>query len=436
MRNFKNVDFIIRGDAEIPLLNLMDGLSKGAPGLSSVPNLTWRNGTKVIHNEQNYVADEADINKLSFSNFELMENFATYTKIHFDLFDYSGVLLNRYNTFFLCVGRGCSATCSFCGGSRLSHKIISARTKPVFRSAKNVLATTKDAARAGIDCIYVSFDPEPKRNYYLELFRLIRIHKIDISLVFECWGLPTVKFIEEFKKTFGRGKYSKIVLSPETACERLRKLNKGFFYTNTRLLSVLGHLKKRKIFTDVYFTYPLPCALPADIESTLRFIELIKQRFGCYSSVCVQGLELDPASAMFIYPERYNIVKKVKSFSGYCDNKIKRKFIINGLEEKRLRRIYRKLANAGRPDKLLYWGWTQFSLKRYGEVIKAITKAIDEYRDIGLYLLLAACYEENQENNMALKTYKEALKVFSGERSISIRLAKLYLKLQYYKDKQ
>ena len=53
-----------------------------------------------------------------------------------------------------------------------------------------------------------------------------------------------------FKKTFGKGKYSKLTISPETGSERLRKLNKGFFYKNKvyslYVVSVL-HIKTSSI---------------------------------------------------------------------------------------------------------------------------------------------------------------------------------------------
>lgn len=428
MKKFKNVDFVIRGDAEIPIVDLMREISKANPDFSSVPNLTWRKGNQVIHNEQNYVADEADINKLNFSNFKLMENFSTYVKTPLDLFSYSGVLLNKHNTFFLCVGRGCSVNCSFCGGSRLSHQIISARAKPVFRSTKNVLATIKDAVRAGIDCIYVSFDPQPKRNYYLELFRLIRIHKIDISLVFECWSLPTVKFIEEFKKTFGKGEYSKIVLSPETASERLRKLNKGFFYTNNELLNMLRYLKKSSIFTEIFFTYPLPYTTLKDVTATYNFIKLIKRLMGRCARILVRPFDLDPASPMFLYPVKYHIVKRAKHFSDYCNNKIKKKFISKDYGGQRLIAFYRKLSNMGAPDKLLYWGWTKFNLKQYRKVIKVLIKAIDKYRDAALYLLLGLCYQRIRRYEKAIEEFRKAKTMGRDEPQINSYLAYCYKK--------
>lgn len=78
MSHFKNIDFIIRGDGEIPLLKLVQELSKPRPHLAGVPNLTWRDGNKIIRNDHWYVATKKDIDNLSFTNFGLLEESELY----------------------------------------------------------------------------------------------------------------------------------------------------------------------------------------------------------------------------------------------------------------------------------------------------------------------------------------------------------------------
>jgi radical SAM superfamily enzyme YgiQ (UPF0313 family) len=319
MRRSKNVDFIIRGDAEVPLLGLMKEMSKRRPDFFSVPNLTWRNNGKIIHNEHRYVAGEADMDELDFSNFSLMKNFPLYSKTPVTLPRYSKDALNKYSTFYLCVGRGCPVNCVFCGGSRLSQRIINKRDKFVFRARENVLETIRDAVRAGTDLLYISFDPSPDRRYYMELFKSMRKEKIETSLAFECWSLPTHEFIDEFKKTFGKGIYSKIVLSPECASERLRKLNKGFFYTNSGLLDALQYLKEKRIFAEIYFSYPLPYETAEEVHSTGAFIELIKKKIGGHCAILAQDFGFDPASPIYTDPAKYNMTRKAGSFSDYCE---------------------------------------------------------------------------------------------------------------------
>src|SRR5512139_1049584 len=71
MRNFDEVDGIIRGEAEVPVLELANALLQGGENLFSVPNLTWRRRGRILINPLSYVASEKELNDLSFTNFPL-----------------------------------------------------------------------------------------------------------------------------------------------------------------------------------------------------------------------------------------------------------------------------------------------------------------------------------------------------------------------------
>lgn len=54
------VDFVLRGDStEEPMQKLMDALSSGK-ALDGIPNLTWRNGSKIIINPLSHVPEDLD----------------------------------------------------------------------------------------------------------------------------------------------------------------------------------------------------------------------------------------------------------------------------------------------------------------------------------------------------------------------------------------
>jgi radical SAM superfamily enzyme YgiQ (UPF0313 family) len=434
MREFQNVDFVVRGDAETPLLSLIRGISEEKTDFSSIPNLTWRNGNDVLHNKQGYVASEADINNLDFSNFNLMENFDTYSRVPLILYQYSKELLQPYSTFFLCVGRGCPVNCSFCGGSRVSQRIINGRDKVIFRSHESVIKTIKNIAQAGIGCLYVCFDPIPDKKYYIELFRLIRKNRIDISMTFECWSLPTLEFIDEFKKTFRKDKLSRIVLSPDTASERLRRLNTGFFYTNEGLLEVIRYLVSNEIYTDVYFSYPLPHGDRNEVKATKNLIELFKRELQSYGRVSVQDFDLDPVSPMYLCPARYGITKKAESFSDYCNSK-ERKFLPQGLDDKEFKSVYRRWLKTARKEMRLSKGRAFLTVKQYDEAIRNTNEVIKlAPEELSAYFLLGSCYEQTNRNEDALALYNKALKVFPDESVIYLRLAGAYSTLKHYEE--
>jgi hypothetical protein len=79
IRDYQCVDGVIRGDGEVPLLELVRKVKAGEKDLSGVPNLTWRNADgKVAYDGVTYCANEAMLNELRFANMDLLENYRTY----------------------------------------------------------------------------------------------------------------------------------------------------------------------------------------------------------------------------------------------------------------------------------------------------------------------------------------------------------------------
>lgn len=441
MKKFNNIDFIIRGDAEVPILRLIKKISENKSDFSAIPNLSWRANGRVIHNEHNYSASEAAINKLNFSNFKLMENFSVYSKAPADLLRYSKSLLKKYSTLFLCVGRGCPVNCSFCGGSSLSQKIINKRNNVIFRSQENVLQTIEDAIKAGIEQLYVCFDPYPDREYYIKLFRAIQRKKIRISMAFECWSLPDQKFIDEFSRTFGKGTYSKIVLSPETASEKLRQLHKGFFYTNSELLSALQYLKKKSIAAEIYFSYPLPRETLRDVNNTIHFIKLIKKKLGNGAKTLVRHFGFDPASPMSLCPAKYKITQQNKSFADYCNIKKSRNFLLQGLSKQRFQSLYKKWMVMNKANRLLFQSTSFFTLRYYKEAIRkarSIKKLDCKEIGINVHPLLGFSYEKIRQYRRAIEELKMAEKLNPLEPEINFSLSNCYRNIgqREYSDRE
>ncbi len=78
LEDFPCLDAVIQGDAEEPLLRLVEQITKHKRALHNVPNLTWRSDGKIIENEAFYCATEADLNALRFTNLALLKNYKTY----------------------------------------------------------------------------------------------------------------------------------------------------------------------------------------------------------------------------------------------------------------------------------------------------------------------------------------------------------------------
>jgi radical SAM superfamily enzyme YgiQ (UPF0313 family) len=314
------IDFIIRGDAEIPLLELMKILTKGKTDKAyrNVPNLLWRSDGKVITNDQSYSISQEILDELEFSHLSFVRHHEIYTKL-FDTFlneDKRDGLLKRIKKhrsyFLLNVGRGCSANCSYCGGSRVSQNIISKRKKVILKSHDSVMRDLINLKQYSIDTLYIAYDPIPGDDYYIELFDRIKKAGLTFNLLFESFAVPTKPFIDRVLTTFSED--SIIILSPESGSEKVRKSNKGFFYTNEKLIDILDYMHEKKIYGQIFFALGLPFESMEDANKTVDLIRLINKRYRKYFNIILSPIELDPGCPMWLDNDKYQITSKRKTF--------------------------------------------------------------------------------------------------------------------------
>ena len=311
------VDAIIRGEAEIPLLKLVEKLREKDRDLQDVPNLTWRRNGEIMENELSYVATEEDINRLRFTNIRLLKNHETYVNYVGHPFIWKKSFSKEQNfkklsigskTFPLAIGRGCPMSCTWCSGSAVSQKFITKRIKPIYRSIDKIIDSIKEALGYGYETMYVVFDPFPeKQEFFVDLFARIREEKIRCEMIFECHGLPTKTFIDAFHDTFPN-KESFLCISPETGSERLRKIHKHCFYTNNELLDCLSYLERMNLSTEIFFTYGIPGETPEDLKETIKLKNYIKKNFKNVRCIRVLSIEMEPGAPWHLDPEKYGII--------------------------------------------------------------------------------------------------------------------------------
>jgi radical SAM superfamily enzyme YgiQ (UPF0313 family) len=143
------VDFIIRGDAEKPLLELVQLLLREgdherlAQALRSMPNLSYRTGEGVVENLLGYTAETADLDDLDFVDLDFLDHHRQYLVHEYIVADLSlartALDKNPFRGRWLLTARGCKYHCSYCGGSKESHKLLAGRQGIVLRSPEKVL---------------------------------------------------------------------------------------------------------------------------------------------------------------------------------------------------------------------------------------------------------------------------------------------------------
>ncbi len=328
LHDFAMIDAVVRGDGEEPVLQLMKAL-RDDKGLDAIDNLTWRDGKEVKINEHCYIGDEEAISKLNFTNFSLLRNANTYIQYIGLPFFFAKSFTKEQNfrqftirspLLPMPIGRGCPFNCTWCGGSHIpQQQKISKRVGFVYRSHESVLQTIKEGMAAGYQTMHTATDPEPTtQEYFIELWREIRKAGIETNWMFECNGLPSDTFVEEFHKTFP-GPDSIIALSPECGNEELRLRHKGPGFTTKAFYEKMDTIDSMGISTEIFFSYGLPGENEDLLEDTISMRKEIMRRYKNVRGLRTLSIEMEPGAPWQIEPEKYGIVTNRKTFRDFYE---------------------------------------------------------------------------------------------------------------------
>jgi radical SAM superfamily enzyme YgiQ (UPF0313 family) len=167
LSSYDCVDFIIRGDAETPLLELVTHVCSDRE-YDAVPNLAFRRENVIRLNPLTYVADQEKLDSLSYTDFTFMKDYPVFVESFSRSTTIGGlsdatqrILLGWKKTYPVVLGRGCVHQCSFCGGSAPAQAAINNRKQVCARSVDSVLGSIVDIQRFGFDSIYFAEDPFP-----------------------------------------------------------------------------------------------------------------------------------------------------------------------------------------------------------------------------------------------------------------------------------
>jgi radical SAM superfamily enzyme YgiQ (UPF0313 family) len=312
LETFEQVDFIIKGDAEVPLLRLVKTIISEEKNFSEIPNLVWRLNDNLISNEQTYTVTPNIIDSLNFGDCRIIKHFEKY----YEYFS-SKCLFNECceKVFFYVCGRGCPVNCSYCGGSKISQQLINRRGKIIWISIPSIIREIRTSITQGFRNYWICFDPLPESNYYINLFESIKKEKLEIGMIFECWALPTKQFIEAFASTFNPER-SRIIVSPDTGSDEVRKKNKGYYYSNQDLIEILKHLNQRGVHVQLCFTAGLPFEKKGDIEKTVQLIKFIKKNFPKIA-IAAAPIASEPGAPWLLDKQRYGLKSSLNSFMDF-----------------------------------------------------------------------------------------------------------------------
>jgi radical SAM superfamily enzyme YgiQ (UPF0313 family) len=330
LSTYPQVDLIIRGDAEEPVVRLCqvireEKLKKSQfspnqpPGLfRTVQNLAWKEGNNEIRmNDISYVATAENLEKLDFAAIDLLRDWEKYVMLSRYYSNFK--CLNATPVFFLEVGRGCQYACTFCGGNCVAQERMNNRKHTVIRSVDSVLETMKKAMNFGYRMFFVCLEYEGSDEWHIQLLDRVREENLSISFGYGCWRLPSRPLIDAVASSCQQGV---IEISPETGSIELRKKNKDMrlYYSNRDLTDCLDYIsQKDNLKVQLYFGYFLASDTEETIMYTIEFAIDMLIRYHRIMEVEYSNFSTDPGSLLFFYPEKYNIDIKVKNFNDYME---------------------------------------------------------------------------------------------------------------------
>ncbi len=303
MKEWPQIDVIIKGDAEKPLRAL---IHSGFRNLLRVPNVVWRdkNGN-VNDNAITYCGSVDDIEEFSKIELKLLKNYEYYSGTYYLDVD-RNVLTTHEKRWYLNVGRGCSANCIYCGGGKEAFKVSSNRTNIALRSPEAVLQdmiTLKNEFK--FTDYYICFHPPSMKNsYYIKLFAMVR-REMKTSMIFEYYNnLMDDNFIRIYSKMFMMER-SRIDFSPTVFSENLRKYITPSAFRDSELEEIVKLMHNLGLKTCFYYSL-----FPQEKrESMLQGASVARRLIEKYPNltVIIMPIDIEPFSPWFADPDKYGI---------------------------------------------------------------------------------------------------------------------------------
>lgn len=328
VEKFPFIDAVVAGHAEGSAVRLVETLKEGGD-LGRIPGMIHRlSDGSVVDNGKGPHLDwwAPALDELVYGDLSMMRHPETYANTFGFPLAYGREYSRRENqsmltmarSFFpLFVGRGCPWMCTFCGGNRDTLRRVNGTNKLQWRDPDRVVDDVRRAREFGYKTMALCFDPTPQRDtYYVELFRKVAAAKLDVDFYFECWGLPTRRFVEEFRRAFPSPE-SYIAVSPDSGNDAVRRANKQPYYTSADLFETLTVFDEFEVKFDVFYTIALPGEVLETARDTQRQINQIADTFRNTRRLMTWSVQLEPGSPQFERPETFSMVTDRSCFEDF-----------------------------------------------------------------------------------------------------------------------
>ncbi|MDQ7784746.1 MAG: radical SAM protein [Desulfomonilaceae bacterium] len=245
---FPEVDLIVRGECEHTVVDVVKNLGNG-PVLGSIPGITYRNGSRIVHNPDTPLI--TDLDALESRDYGLLPSIESFGQ-------------TRAYPLPVEVGRGCPYGCVFCSLTSLL------RRKFRVRSPEHIIAETKEL-QSRYNAKYFNFlhdNMTVSRQWILDLCDVIERENMDIR-----WDGPSradsldADLIKRLAETGCSGLYFGI----ETGSQRMQKvIRKNLKFDG--LIDNIRRLTSSGIPFAASFIAGFPEETAEDLSDTIRLM--------------------------------------------------------------------------------------------------------------------------------------------------------------------
>ncbi len=326
--NLKGVDFVIKGEGELPFYNLLEAL-EGKGQLGDIKGLVYKEDNEIFDNPVGDLI--GDLDEIPFPDRQLLP-----------VEKYNSILGEGRIVTTMFTSRGCPFQCAFCDRPHLGKRFRA-------RSAKSVVDEVEECLSFGIQEILV----------YDDTFTVERQRTLDICDEIIKRGLKFIWDIrarvdtvdEEVLKKLKEAGCVRIHFGVEAGTEKILKvLNKGIQLDKVE--KVFKDAKKADIERLGYFMIGAPTETKEDINQTIKFAKKINPDY-----VHITILTPYPGTRIYQLALEQGVIKSDywREFARHPENGVTTKYWEKELNRKELfellNRFYKEFY--GRPGYIL-----------------------------------------------------------------------------------
>lgn len=252
-----NLDFMVIGEGEKTLCELINAISEGSDEFSKINGLAYRRNNDIfVTSARPFCNDLSEI----YSHID-------HESINYDDYEglMTGTMFSTGKNASILTGRGCPYRCAYCHS--LNGRKVRKRTVENVIKEIEWLIENKNLKNFYIDDDIFNFN----KNWAMQFCKIIIDRKYDISLFFHN-GLRADIIDEELIDLLLEAGTSHFRFAIETASPRLQKLTRKNLNLD-KALNAIKYASNTSAITDVFFLLGIPTETEEELDSTLSLIE-------------------------------------------------------------------------------------------------------------------------------------------------------------------